>query len=87
MTQLVITIKDLQDRKYLTLKHLIDSELWDSIFKKYYDSGMLNPRQLIFHATNQIESIPQCVCAKKNDFKGRKIVKLQDPLVESYKRF
>jgi len=27
------------------------------------------------------------VCAKKNDFKGRKIVKLQDPLVESYKRF
>ena len=65
MTQLVITIKDLQDRKYLTLKHLIDSELWDSIFKKYYDSGILNPRQLIFHAANQIESIPQCACGNK----------------------
>jgi very-short-patch-repair endonuclease len=65
MTQLVTTIKNLQDRKYLTLKHLMDSELWDSIFKKYYDSGILNPRQLIFHASNNIGELPLCICGNK----------------------
>lgn len=51
----------LENLKYLTIEKIQQYPEW-SLLKQYYDAGINNPRQLIYHALHNLDSIPSCKC-------------------------
>lgn len=62
------TIEQLQNQKYLTLQTLKNSTLWDLLYPYTIALGISNPRQLLFHASNNLSAIPVCDCRKALDW-------------------